>query len=797
MRLRTRLFLWVGLIFFLAFGLSLYFEIYSTDRNLKGAEKELQEQILQVSEQKRQRIQDFLHISLSEDQAQIDSLLLQIARDPQFGASLFLYPDSPNLKLLAPSHAAFLFKNAQWVDLIQTTKDKDLTSLLIPIAYPMEISHQITIDEQISWVIFNKDRDLNHPYIGVKLPVNPMHQNSLSSIINEDIEAAWTLTILFNPEALRNFVPKPSAQLKLEYGIDGQVFLQSVQHAANYLKTVGSIQKDISEKGQELLFVGKPLEMGVKCVEWKGEIIDNRVIQLMQRADQSILLSILTSLFPGGEFGSDIFAVGAPKGIARFTPDTSAGHAILSTQAFFQKKVFNDVAYFQKHSGSTDCKRMGTSIAVIAPENMERVFIGNTLQLQDKNGSGYLTIAIDLEEISQDLVLSSHMGAFLVHGGKVINAYTSEGKKIPNPKEAIPFDQKMLESTSGVVQWKGTDYFYQQMTPFKGLDLHFFIFDLEKNAFALVRTIDEGSRAVISQVSFNMRIIAIIALILVLLLLHNIANRITKPITALSLVTKQVAAGQLEGIEIPTPPDGRKDEVTALITSFEQMVTGLKEKEKVKGVLNKVVSPEIAQEIMKGQIHLGGEERKVTVFFADIRNFTEISANREPSRVIEMLNSCMTKVSNVIDEYGGVIDKYVGDEVMALFGAPIEKEDSTLKSIQCALKIVDELKIWNTERKTEDRVPIEMGIGIHTGMMIAGNMGAENRLNYTVIGSNVNFAARLCSVAKGLEILISKETLAEPHVQENIEVEKLDSVALKGFEGTYTLYRVLGEKKYV
>lgn len=749
MKLRTRLFLWVGLIFFLAFGLSLFFEIYATDSNLKKAEKELQEQILELNEQRRQKIQDFLHISLSEDQAEIDSLLLQIARETNLS--------------LDPSHVALLFKNNQWVDLIQTTKDNQLVSLLIPIAYPMETAHQIPIDDQISWVVFNKDRDLNHPYMGVE------YQQS---------------TILFNPEALRNFVP----------GGDDP-FLKRVQHASQYLKAVGSVQKDIAEKGENLLFVGKPLEMGVKCAEWKGDIIDNRVLQLMQRADQAIMLSTLTSLFP--EFGTDIFAIGAPKGIARFTPDSSAGHAILTNQAFFQKKGFNDVAYFQKHPGSEECSGMGTSIAIIAPENMERVFIGNALQLQDKKGKSYLTIGIDMEQICQDLVLSAHMGVFLVHDGKVINAYTADGKEIANPKETIPFDQKMLESISGVVQWKGAGYFYQQMTPFKGLDLHFFIFDLEKNAFALVRTIDQGSRAVISQVSFNMRIIAISALILVLLLLHNIANRISKPITALSLVTKQVAAGQLEGIEMPAPPDGRNDEVTALINDFEQMVTGLKEKEKVKGVLNKVVSPEIAQEILKGQIHLGGEERKVTVFFADIRNFTVISANREPSRVIEMLNNCMTKVSNVIDAYGGVIDKYVGDEVMALFGAPLEKEDSALKSIQCALKIVEELKEWNAERKTEERVPIEMGIGIHTGNVIAGNMGAENRLNYTVIGSNVNFAARLCSVAKGLEILISKETLDEPHVQENIEVEEVKNVELKGFVGSYSLYRVLGEKKHV
>lgn len=801
MRLRTRLFLWVGLIFFLASAVSLYFEIYSTDKNLKKAESALRQQILKLGEQKRQRIQEFLHVSLSEDQAQIDSLLLQIARDQNFGASLFL--DPVNLKLLAPNHAAFIFKNDQWTDFIQTTKDNQLTSLLIPIDYPMDTAHQAPIDEALSWIIFDQDRDFHHPYIGVKLPIHPVHSKSLSTLINEEIEAQWTLTILFIPEALINFAPTAEPQLEMEYGIEAKAFLERVQHAAAYLKTLketggkGWMLKDITEKGKGVLFTEKPVEPGIKCTEWKGEIIDSRVIQLMQRADQAILLSILTSLFPGGEFGTDIFALGAPKGIARFTENHPAGHALLTDQAFFQKKGFNDVAYFKDHPGSVECKKMGTSIALIAPSNMDRVFIGNALQLQDKNGTGYLTIGIDLEQICQDLVLSSHMGVSLVHGGKVITAYTPEGKKVHNPKDSIPFDSKMLESTSGVVQLQGADYYYQQMIPFPGLDLHFFTYELEKEAFSVIHTLDEGSRAVISQVSFNMRIITLIALVLVLLLLHNIARRITKPITALAQVTKKVAAGQLEDIDLPKPSDGRNDEVSALCNSFEQMVTGLREKEKVKGVLNKVVSPEIAQEIMKGQVHLGGEERKVTVLFADIRSFTKLSANREPTQVIEMLNTCMTKISQVIDSYGGVIDKYVGDEVMALFGAPLEKEDSALKAIECSLKIVEALKEWNIERKEAGKVPIEMGIGIHTGRMIIGNMGAENRLNYTVIGSNVNFAARLCSAARGLEILISKETLSEPHVSENIDVEALEPMELKGFEGTFILYSVLGKKKHV
>ena len=104
------------------------------------------------------------------------------------------------------------------------------------------------------------------------------------------------------------------------------------------------------------------------------------------------------------------------------------------------------------------------------------------------------------------------------------------------------------------------------------------------------------------------------------------------------------------------------------------------------------------------------------------------------------------------------------------------------------------MKGWNQERVQKGLKPVEMGIGIHTGNVLIGNMGAENRLNYTVIGSNVNLAARLCDIAGRMEILVSKETLSEPHVGESIQVEEMPPTELKGYEEKFVLYRVKGGK---
>jgi class 3 adenylate cyclase len=195
---------------------------------------------------------------------------------------------------------------------------------------------------------------------------------------------------------------------------------------------------------------------------------------------------------------------------------------------------------------------------------------------------------------------------------------------------------------------------------------------------------------------------------------------------------------------------------------------------------------------LKGNVHLGGEEKKGTMLFADIRGFTSLTQKMSPKEVIELLNACMTRISHLVDDYGGVIDKYVGDEAMALYGIPLAKEESALQAVLSAVKMVESLKEWNQERTLQGLSPVEMGIGIHTGSVFVGNMGAENRLNYTVIGRNVNFAERLCALAKGMEILISEQTYAEKGVKEQIAVEKLSDVSLKGFDKTFIVYRVFG-----
>ena len=165
-----------------------------------------------------------------------------------------------------------------------------------------------------------------------------------------------------------------------------------------------------------------------------------------------------------------------------------------------------------------------------------------------------------------------------------------------------------------------------------------------------------------------------------------------------------------------------------------------------------------------------------------------------PHDIIHLLNACMTKLSQAIEENKGVIDKFLGDGIMALYGAPISYKESSLCAVLSAMEMISTLKQWDDERVKLGQVSLNIGIGIHTGTVCAGNMGAQNRLNYTVIGSHVNMASRLCYAAGPGEILITEDTYLQDCVQQNIEVEDKGQMAFKGFDEKKQVYKVLGFK---
>lgn len=275
--------------------------------------------------------------------------------------------------------------------------------------------------------------------------------------------------------------------------------------------------------------------------------------------------------------------------------------------------------------------------------------------------------------------------------------------------------------------------------------------------------------------------VLLLAIIVALLLSRSLAQ----PVKALVAATERVARGDYEAhVSVES-----KDELGALATAFNHMTDGLLLKEKYRGVLDKVVSRDVADEMLKGEIQLGGELRQVTTLFADVRGFTAMSEGMPPHDVIALLNEVMERAEDAVVAEGGVVDKYVGDEIMALFGAPLAGSDDPMRAIRAALRIQTEVGEINRARAVEGKNPVLLGIGINTGNVVAGNMGSARRLNYTVIGAPVNLAGRLCSEAEGGQILISEGTLA--HVHGNIEALSLGKRVIKGLSRPIEIFEVL------
>lgn len=271
-----------------------------------------------------------------------------------------------------------------------------------------------------------------------------------------------------------------------------------------------------------------------------------------------------------------------------------------------------------------------------------------------------------------------------------------------------------------------------------------------------------------------------------------IARSVTQPVLRLAHRARRIVAGDYTLQE----EIHRRDEIGTLGRSFDHMVRGLAEKERVRDLLGKVVSPAIAEELLSKDIELGGEERVVTVLFSDVRNFTALSQNRNPQEILLLLNSYLTDVSGVIERRGGVVDKYIGDAVMALFGAPLEHPDDAARAVATGLDMNAALQRFNARFGLPGLPPLECGIGVNTGRVVAGNMGSETRLNYTVIGDGVNLAARLEGLTKRYRVplIVSDATRsAAPH----FVYRRLDRVRVKGRREAVAIFQPLGRVEEV
>ena len=271
-----------------------------------------------------------------------------------------------------------------------------------------------------------------------------------------------------------------------------------------------------------------------------------------------------------------------------------------------------------------------------------------------------------------------------------------------------------------------------------------------------------------------------------------LATVIVKPINLLVSGVRAIGEGKFyKRIDVR-----RNDEIGELTSAFNDMAKGLEERESIRKTLRKFVDKDIADELLKNpdKIKLGGERKKVTVLFADIRGFTLMSENMPPEEVVALLNKHYSSILPIIDIYGGVLDKFIGDAIMVTFGTPFTKDDDALRAVKAGLMIRAIRRGLNEKLVIEGKEPIHMGIGINTGYVIAGNIGSEERMEYTVLGDVVNIAARIEGLSIDEDIIITEDTYKEVMDSVIISQEK-EKFVLKGKSKPVTVYRVIGIKE--
>jgi len=199
-----------------------------------------------------------------------------------------------------------------------------------------------------------------------------------------------------------------------------------------------------------------------------------------------------------------------------------------------------------------------------------------------------------------------------------------------------------------------------------------------------------------------------------------------------------------------------------------------------RAALERFLAPEVVEMVASNpsQVKLGGANQRVSIMFADIRGFTSLSETLPPDRVVEILNEYFTRVTEVIFDNGGTLDKYMGDGLMALFGAPFSKGHDAINAVKAALDIQSLMMELNRDATARHWPELRVGIGVNTGLVTAGNIGSPKRLDYTVIGDAVNVSSRLCSKAAAGQVLISESTTEE--VQGKFDLVALEPMQMKG-----------------
>ena len=278
---------------------------------------------------------------------------------------------------------------------------------------------------------------------------------------------------------------------------------------------------------------------------------------------------------------------------------------------------------------------------------------------------------------------------------------------------------------------------------------------LSQPLYALIQGSYDAALAPLHALQWRIAIIGVLGLAGALLTGMLLARGITRPVSLLVQAMHEVLRGNLRH----RAPVERQDELGFLAHSFNEMVGGLQERERIKDTFGRFVSRDVAAAVLNGHVPMAGDRREVSILFQDIRGFSALAEQLDPAALLQVLNRFFTEVVTAVEAEGGVVKQFTGDGVMALFGAPQASADHVERAARAGLGIVERVAQLNVLLQSSGRPPLQIGVGIHTGEVVAGLIGPDARVEYGVVGEPVNLASRIEALTKDLKatILVSRD----------------------------------------
>ena len=313
------------------------------------------------------------------------------------------------------------------------------------------------------------------------------------------------------------------------------------------------------------------------------------------------------------------------------------------------------------------------------------------------------------------------------------------------------------------------------------------------NLYVITSVSENSVYAVINKTTYRIILFSLAVLFAAIVIIRIFSNNLTNPIEDLVDASAKIERGDFA---LDIEPRSQ-DEIGLLTSSFIHMSKGLAEREKLMVSFSKFTNKTIAQKAANGELALGGENRNATIFFSDIRSFTAMSETMQPNEVVEFLNVYMTRMVNCVNETHGVVDKYIGDAIMAVWGAPDSAGSpaaDALNAVTAALMMRVSLFRFNKDRKEKGLPPVRIGCGINSGPVVAGQIGSDQRMEYTVIGDAVNLASRTEALNKpfATDILITENTYNL--IKDKVIVEEMPGVHVKGKTDEIKMFAVINLK---